>query len=120
MDDFCDRLSNSDFKKSVMKSLSRHKGQNVRQTVKRVLHRMFSLQDLSNMNRNGTDGKKKFIGPVETLVKEVVSLLYKCSPHEIEKAIASTFKVAANKVRTPNTSPRKAPQNRKRRFTETM
>lgn len=120
IDDFSEKLSDTDFKKLVVKRLTRHAGQNVRQTVKRVLHRMFNLNDLSKMNRNGTDGKKKFIGPVETFVKEVVSALHECSPHEIEKAIASTLKVAANKVRTPNTSPRKTPQNRKRRGSETV
>lgn len=121
MDDFSEKLSDSDFKKSVVKRLTRHAGQNVRQTVKLVLHRMFSLKELSMMNRNGTDGKKKFIGPVEAFVKDVVSAIHsECSPEQMEKAIASTFKVSANKVRTPNTTPRKTPQNRKRRRSETV
>lgn len=120
MEDFSMRLKSSkEFRQEVEGKLLRQcRGTCVRQSVKLILHHLFDVNDLAGMNRHGTDGKKNFIGPIEIFVKEVALMLHKnAQVSDIEKAIASTLKVAANRRRSVTNIDANPSQPKKQRRT---
>ena len=99
IEDFCRRLEEcSDFRKTTRAVLVQHSGRKLRNTVKFVLKKIFRTEDMAKINRHGTDGKVKLIGPIDDMVKEVArSVHHDATVEDTEKAIAAALKIAANK-----------------------
>ncbi|PAA52815.1 hypothetical protein BOX15_Mlig025661g1, partial [Macrostomum lignano] len=90
---FCVKLEDAEFHECLVRRLVMIGGKSVKDTVRLMIGRLMTNELQGIYNRNGTDGRHKFIGPMDSLVQAAAR---RAHPTEVETdvidAIAKTLK----------------------------